>query len=98
MSVRALVADLHNEDDGVRWRATERLAQLGSSGVDAVLEELTRYPLGEKFRQSCLFIFEQHWNRATIERLREVVAALHGLDFRDQAPIAADRALHAHTR
>ncbi|HLG69330.1 MAG TPA: hypothetical protein VK009_02775 [Chloroflexota bacterium] len=96
MSLRALVADLHSEDDGIRWSATEQLAQLGSSAVDAVLEELTHYPLGEKFRQSCLFIFEQQWNRATIARLREVVEALHGIDFRDQAPLAADRALHTH--
>ena len=98
MSLQALIANLHSEDDSIRWNATEQLAQLGSSAVDAVLQELTRYPLAEKFRQSCLYIFEQQWNHGSLDRLRGVVDALHGLDFRDEAPLAANRALHAPTR
>ncbi len=98
MDVYPLLSRLHSPDDDTRWKATEELAKLGSSAVDAVLEDLAHSLLGEKLRQSCLYVLEHQWDEPTIARVRPVVDALHGLAFRTQAPLAAERALRAHAR
>lgn len=98
MDTRSLIADLHNKDDDVRWKATERLAGLGSAAIDDVLEDLIHAVLGEKLRQSYLFIIEKQWDKPTIGRLKSVAAALHGPAFRAEAPVAAERVRKATPR
>lgn len=93
MNTSALIADLHNADDDVRWKAAERLAALGASSVDAVLQDVAHSQLDEKLRQSYLYVFEQQWDASTIQRLKPVCEALHGLAFRVAAPVAAEKAL-----
>ena len=93
MNTSALIADLHNADDDVRWKATERLAGLGSGSVDAILQDVAHSQLDEKLRQSYLYVFEQQWDPGTIQRLKPVSEALHGLAFREAAPVAAENAL-----
>lgn len=95
MDTRSLLTDVHNADDDVRWKATERLAGLGMAAVDDVLRDLTHAPLGEKLRQSYLFILEHQWDMATMTRLKPVTDALHGIAFRAEAPVAAERVLKA---
>ncbi|MGH2520782.1 MAG: hypothetical protein ACRDF8_13310 [Chloroflexota bacterium] len=98
MDTGSLIADLRNPDDDARWKATERLAGLGGAAVDDVLRDLIHAELGEKLRQSYLFILEHQWDPPTIERLEPVTQALHGLAFRAESPVAAERALKAGRR
>jgi HEAT repeat protein len=98
MTIDALISDLHNPDDDVRWKAAERLAAWGPPAVDAVLEDLVGSLLDEKLRQSYLYIFEQQWDAAIITRLQPVLEALHGIAFRAESPVAAEKALQARAR
>lgn len=94
--IYAILARLHNPDDGARWRATEQLAELGAPVVDYVLEDVAHSLLDEKLRQSCLYVLEHESDASTVRRVQPVLDALHGLAFRTQAPLAAERALQAH--
>ena len=94
--IYSLLARLHQPDDSTRWQATEQLAELGAPAVDYVLEDLAHSLLDEKLRQSCLYVLEHEWDEPTIRRIQTVLDALHGLAFRTQAPLAAERALQAH--
>ena len=96
--IYSLLARLHHPDDGTRWKATEHLAEMGAPAVDYVLEDLAHSLLDEKLRQSCLYVLEHEWDKPTVARVQPVLEALHGLAFRTQAPLAAERALQAHTR
>ena len=93
MNIPSLISDLHNDDDGIRWKACQELAKCGYYVVDEVLEDLCHSVLDERLCQMYLFIFEQQRSRATVERLKRVIVSLRSVEFREESPVAAEKAL-----
>lgn len=87
--LQQLVGLLALDDDRRRWTATAALAELGFAALEAVLAGIATRPMGERLRQSYLYILEHQADTTAMILVRPVLAALHRPVYRMTAPLLA---------
>src|SRR5690242_17888059 len=86
-----LIARLTLDGDWERWTAAETLTDLGSKALDCLLHDIASRPMGDRARQSYLYILERQTEPSAIIRVRHVLTALRWPSYRLAAPLAAFR-------
>ncbi|MCC9602401.1 HEAT repeat domain-containing protein [Stieleria sp. JC731] len=91
-----LVHAMDDEDENIRWIASEGVAQLGESGLMALLSGLTRQAPSSVFcRAAHHALRDMEKNGLQREVVRPVIQAIEGFEPTLSTPIAAYKALQS---